>query len=139
VIDDGKTNEDLISQLEKQIENCHSAMNDDFNTALAIGQLFNLLKKINSLNTGELKFGELGEEMFNKLKQTYIEFVEDILGLKEEEPADFNEVVDSMMEIYKQAKFRKDFNKVDEIRAALKENGVIVKDMKTKIEWAYEE
>ena len=114
-------------------------MNDDFNTALAIGQLFNLLKKINSLNTGSLKFGELGEELFNKLKQTYIEFVEDILGLKEEDPAEFNDLIDSMMEIYKQAKFRKDFTKVDEIRAALKKNGVIVKDMKTKIEWAYEE
>ena len=43
------------------------------------------------------------------------------------------------MEIYRRAKFRKDFTKVDEIRAALKENGVIVKDMKTKIEWAYED
>jgi len=139
VIDDGKTDETAISQLEKQIESCHTAMNDDFNTALTIGQLFNLLKKINSLNTGGLKFGEIGEELFNKLKQTYIEFVEDILGLKEEEPADFNDVIDSMIEIYKQAKFRKDFDKVDEIRAALKENGVIVKDMKTKIEWAYEE
>jgi cysteinyl-tRNA synthetase len=137
--DDGKTNEELISQVAKQIDSCHAAMNDDFNTALAIGQLFNLLKKINSLNTGSLKFGELGEELFNKLKQTYIEFVEDILGLKEEEPAELNDLIESMMKIYKQAKFRKDFAKVDEIRAALKNNGIIVKDMKTKIEWAYEE
>ncbi len=138
-VDDAELNRGLIAEVEKQIQACHAAMNDDFNTALAIGQLFNLLKKINSLNTESLKFAALGEDVFNKIKQTYIEFVEDILGLKEEEPAAFNQVIDSMVEIYKQAKFRKDFDKVDEIRAALKQNGVIVKDMKTKIEWAYEE
>ena len=139
IIDNGETNEELIAQVEKQIEGCHSAMNDDFNTALTIGQLFNLLKKINSLNSGGLMFGELGEELFNKLKQTFIDFIENVLGLEEEQPADFDELVDSMLEIYKQAKFRKDFEKVDEMRTALKKNGVIVKDMKEKIEWAYEE
>ncbi len=137
--DHGKTNKELISQIENQIESCHSAMNDDFNTALAIGQLFNLLKKINSLGTGELMFGELGEVLFTSLISTYIEFVEEVLGLTEETPAEFNTLIESMMEIYRQAKFRKDFAKVDEIRIALKKNGVIVKDMKTKIEWAYEE
>ncbi len=137
--DDGQPNEQLMAQVEKQIAGCHAAMNDDFNTALTIGQLFNLLKKINSLNTGNLKFGELGEGLFNQVKQTYIDFVENILGLIEEKPADFDSIVDSMLEIYKEAKFKKDFAKVDEIRAALKKNGVIVKDMKNKIEWAYEE
>lgn len=137
--DDGKKNEKVIGEIEKQIELAFSAMNDDFNTALAIGQLFNMLKKVNSLHTGNLKFGELGEEVFDKLIKTYIDFVEEILGLQEEDPADFKSFVNSMMDIYRQAKHRKDFNKVDEIRAALKENGIIVKDMKDKIDWAYEE
>jgi len=137
--DDGQLNKVLREQVEALIAGCHSAMNDDFNTALTIGQLFNLLKKINSLNTGGLKFGELGEALFNKLKNTYVDFIDKVLGLKEEKPAEFDDVINAMMEIYKEAKFRKDFAKVDEIRAALKENGVIVKDMKTKIEWAYEE
>ncbi len=137
--DEGQLNEQLVAQIEKQVAACHAAMNDDFNTALTIGQLFNLLKKINSLNTGNLLFGELGEELFAKVKQTYIDFVENILGLLEEKPADFDSIVDSLLEIYKKAKFAKDFAKVDEIRAILKRNGVIVKDMKNKIEWAYEE
>ncbi len=137
--DEGQRNEQLVAQIEKQVAACHAAMNDDFNTALTIGQLFNLLKKINSLNTGNLLFGELGEELFAKVKQTYIDFVENILGLLEEKPADFDSIVDSLLEIYKKAKFAKDFAKVDEIRAILKRNGVIVKDMKNKIEWAYEE
>jgi cysteinyl-tRNA synthetase len=137
--DDSTLNEKAVQQIEKQIELCHFAMNDDFNTALAIGQLMNLLKKINSLYTGTMKFGEVGEEIFNKMKKTYIDFVEDVLGLSEEDPAALKSMVESMMEIYRQAKHRKDFDKVDQIRAALKENGIIVKDMKTKIDWAYEE
>ena len=139
VADEGQLNEKIAEQIEKQIQLCHSAMNDDFNTALAIGQLFNLLKKINSLYTNSMKFGEIGEELFKKVKQTYVDFVEDILGLKEEDPTELKAVIESMMEVYRNAKFRKDFDKVDEIRAVLKENGVIVKDMKTKIDWAYEE
>lgn len=134
-----RANEELISQVEKQIQACHSAMNDDFNTALAIGQLFNLLKKINSLHTGSLKFSDLGEELFHKLKKTYMDFVENILGLVEEKPSGFDDLVESLMEMYKQAKFKKDYARVDEIRSALKNNGVIVKDMKAKIDWAYEE
>ena len=137
--DEETLDKELIVQIEKQIEACHSAMNDDFNTALAIGHLFNLLKKINSLNTGDLSFGKIGEDLYDRLVRTYREFVEDIFGLREETPAEFNTLIESMMEIYRQAKFRKDFTKVDEVRAALKDNGVIVKDMKTKIEWAYEE
>ena len=139
IADDGKPNEKAVQQIEKQVELCHFAMNDDFNTALAIGQLMNLLKKINSLYTGTMQYGEIGEAVFDKMKQTYIDFVEHILGLKEEDPADLKSMVESMMEIYRQAKHRKDFEKVDEIRAVLKENGVIVKDMKSKIDWAYEE
>ena len=138
-IDDGSFNEQVVAQIEKIIGNCHSAMNDDFNTALTIGQLFNLLKKINSLQTGGLKYGEIGEELFSKVKETYIDFVEKVLGLREEDPADLKNMVNALMEVYKNAKFRKDFEKVDEIRAVLKESGIIVKDMKTKIDWAYEE
>ena len=139
VVDDGVVDEQLVQQVRKMIANCHSAMNDDFNTALTIGQLFNLLKKINSLHTANLKFGALGKDLFEEVKTTYIDFVENILGLQAEDPSEFDDVVEALVKIYKDAKFKKDFQQVDIIRAALKENGIIVKDMKTGIEWAYEE
>ncbi len=139
-VDDGAPQDErTIQQVTNIIEACHSAMNDDFNTALAIGQLFNLLKKINSLHTGQLAFGALGAEVFEEIKTTYIDFVENILALKEEAPSDYKGLVEAMVEIYKEAKFKKDFDRVDKIRAGLKANGIIVKDMKTGIEWAYEE
>ena len=42
-------------------------------------------------------------------------------------------------EEYKAAKEAKNYDKVDELRAKLKAEGVIVKDMKTGIDWAFEE
>ena len=47
--------------------------------------------------------------------------------------------IKSKVDIYKDAKFRKDYGQVDLIRAALKKNGILVKDMKAGIDWAYEE
>src|SRR5690606_179832 len=55
VEDSIERNEDAVRQIEQIIENCYRAMNDDFNTAQTIAHLFNLLKKINSISTGNLK------------------------------------------------------------------------------------
>jgi len=81
--DEGKKNEKAISQIEQASEACYKSMNDDFNTAKTIAQLFELLKKINSLHTGQLKFGEIGQDAFEKLSKTYQTFMEEVLGLKE--------------------------------------------------------
>lgn len=129
----------VIQQIEQLCENCYRAMNDDFNTALTIGHLFNLLKRINSIHTGNLSTAALGEETFSKLKNTYIAFVEDILGLREETPDNAPQLIDTLLSLYKKAKREKDYDTVDFIRAELKAIGVLVKDMKTGVEWAYEE
>lgn len=128
-----------IEQIESGISNAYRAMDDDFNTAQAIGHLFNLLKKINSIFTGQLKSAALGQDVFGKLKNTYITFVTDILGLVEEKNDVQNEMLDLMLKLYAEAKTARNYVKVDEIRAGLKEMGFVVKDMKDKIDWAYEE
>lgn len=137
--DDGSINEKVVQQINQLIDSCYSAINDDFNTALTIGHVFNLLKKINSLHTGGLKFSELGEENFEKLKSAYIVFVEDILGLEEEKPSDPDGIVAIVLDLYKDAKANKAYDKVDEIRSRLKAQGIVVKDMKQGVDWAYEE
>ncbi|MDN3668719.1 cysteine--tRNA ligase [Echinicola jeungdonensis] len=131
--------EKQIQQVEKSIENAYRAMNDDFNTAQAIGHLFNILKKINSLYTGQLKFGQLGKAVFDKMIQTFTIFVEDILGLVEESENRGEELLEILLKVYKEAKLAKNYDRVDEIRSALKDVGVVVKDMKDKVDWAYEE
>ncbi len=132
-------NEKIVGQIDSIIENCYRALNDDFNTAQTIAQLFNMLKKINSISTGNLKLGEIGEMTFDKLIKTFIEIIEDVLGLQEEKPADVEGIINIVIDLYKQAKSAKDYDKVDEIRAKLKTFGVVLKDMKDNVGWAYEE
>jgi cysteinyl-tRNA synthetase len=139
IADDGAKNDKQIEQINKICDNCYHSMNDDFNTAKTIAELFNLVKKINSLQTGQLKFTEIGEDTFNRLKETYISFMEEVLGLKEEMPTAAGPLVDAMLEFYKKAKAEKNYEQVDEIRNILKTNKLIIKDMKSSVEWGYEE
>ncbi|SFB26416.1 cysteine--tRNA ligase [Algoriphagus aquimarinus] len=136
---DAEKDEEQIKQVEQIITNAYRAMDDDFNTAQAIGHLFNLLKKINSMYTGQLKSAVCGEEVFNKLIETFSTFVSDILGLVEEKSDTQNEMLNLLLQLYSEAKTARDYAKVDEIRAGLKAIGFVVKDMKDKIDWAYEE
>ncbi|WP_192349283.1 cysteine--tRNA ligase [Algoriphagus sp. Y33] len=131
--------EEQIKQVEQIITNAYRAMDDDFNTAQAIGHVFNLLKKINSMYTGQLKPSVFGEAIFNKLIETFSIFVTDILGLIEEKSNTQNEMLNLLLQLYSEAKTARDYAKVDEIRAGLKAIGFAVKDMKDKIDWAYEE
>ena len=134
-----EVDDNIVKQVEGIIEGCYRAMNDDFNTAQAIAHLFNLLKKINSIYTGNLRRAELGAEMFHKMIGIYVTFVEDILGLKEEKPGDVFGILDIVLEMYADAKKNKEYDKVDGIREKLKNQGIVLKDMKNKISWAYEE
>ena len=137
--DDGTYQEKQANQVQKFCDNCFHAMNDDFNTALTIGHLFNIVKKINSLHTGQLKFGELGEETFNRMKDTFLGFSKQVLGLKVESDVNYQALINTILKEYKHAKFHRDFERVDEIRSQLKSEGIVVKDMKDRIEWAFEE
>jgi len=128
-----------VEQVEQNIRNAYKAMDDDFNTAQAIGYIFNLLKKINSCYTGQFQPAVLGKEAFENMISTYITFVENILGLIEEKSDIQYSLLEGLLGIYKEAKKARDYGQVDNIRALLKDNGIIVKDMKDKIDWAYEE
>lgn len=63
-------------------DNCYYAMNEDFNKALTIGHLFNIVKKINSLHTGQLQFSEIGNDTFDRMKTTFKGFSENVLDPK---------------------------------------------------------
>lgn len=139
-IEDGaELNEKAIKQINQICDNCTFAMNDDFNTALTIGHLFNLLKKINMLQTKNLKYTEIGKDAFERMIHTFKTFTVDILGLLEETKADNKSLVDILLNFYSEAKEAKDYEKVDNIRAQMKSLGLVLKDMKDQIDWAYEE
>lgn len=128
-----------IEEVEKAIEGAYEGMNDDLNTAVAIAHLFALLKKINQLYMLQVKPAQLGEEAFNKLKTSYMTFLSDILGLEEERNQAFEPLIDGLLDLYRDFKTQKQYDKVDQVRSVFKQNGLVIKDLKHKIDWAYEE
>ncbi|MEH0158341.1 cysteine--tRNA ligase [Limibacter armeniacum] len=134
-----EVNEKQAKQIDSIIQSVYRGMNDDFNTAIAIAGLFNLLKKINSVYTGALAPATIGKELFEKMTSLYITFVEDVLGLLEEKPDGFEATLSYIIDEYREAKEVRNYEKVDTIRERLKGIGVVLKDMKDRIEWAYDE
>ncbi|MCP4521957.1 MAG: cysteine--tRNA ligase [Cytophagales bacterium] len=134
-----ETNEKQEKVIDSAVNGCLRAMNDDMNTAVVISHLFKLTKIINQINMNTLPIGALSAEKFELMKTTFITFTKDILGLKDEMPTDLLPSIYNALERYKTAKEVKDYDSVDAIRAELKEISIVVKDMKHKIDWAYEE
>jgi cysteinyl-tRNA synthetase len=126
------------ADIEKSIDGFYAAMNDDLNTSVAFANLFNLLKYINMINMGQLKTAALGEAVYTSLIENFISFFEDVLGLKEE----FSEghaVLEGMLKLYREFKLSQNYEKVDEIRSYFKNQGLVIRDTKVRIDWAYEE
>ncbi len=94
--------EKLIIEIEKIVAEMYEGMNDDFNTAVALAALLNLLKKINSIHNGVISINALDSKTFDLMKITYINFVEDIFGLREENATDLTQVMGVFLEIYKE-------------------------------------
>lgn len=126
------------AEIEASFSAFYEAMNDDLNTSVAIGELFNLLKYINLLFLQQLEPAALGESLFNRLKENFILFCEEILGLKEEK-SEGETVLDGMLQLYRDYKEARQYDKVDQIRAYFKAQGLAIRDMKHQIDWAYEE
>lgn len=127
------------ADIEKAIAAFYDAMNDDLNTAVAVAQLFTLLKYINMVYMNQLQPAQLGETVFEALKEKFVVFFEDILGLKEERLGNDEAVLNGMLGLYREYKTQQNYEKVDEIRTYFKANGMAIKDMKHRIDWAWEE
>ena len=114
-------------------------LDDDLNTPRALAALFDLLKRFNTLATTPAALAEVGPEALATAAATYRTFVQDILGLREESKANAEELLHLTLGFYTEAKATKAYDKVDEIRAALKGQGIVIKDTKAGVEWAYSE
>jgi len=124
----GKAEESVnITELK---DKCYSAMNDDFNTPVLIAHLFDGVKTINSIKDGNL----------DMLRELYLDFVNDILGLKEEEDGGddilTSKLIETLLNLRKEAKLNKDFTTADKIRDQLTALGLTLKDTKEGTEWS---
>ena len=133
---DSSGNTPFNFNIRQLMDNCYQAMNDDFNSPMMIANLFEGVRIINSVwdkkETISLPDLELLKNMFQL-------FIFDILGLKEESSEDQNDVVKGLMDliltIRKDVREKKDFSTSDQIRDALQNLKISVKDTKEGPEW----
>lgn len=112
-------------------QECLNAMNDDFNTPILIAKLFDGVKTINLIKTGEEKADAEDIEMLKKL---FHAFVFDVLGLLNEKGDGQGDsgmtdgLVALAISLRKAAKLNKDFTTADQIRNGLTHLGITLKD-----------
>ncbi len=124
-------------------EKLYEAMDDDFNSPIAIAHLFEAVKHINLMMEGKASLTQEDLKQFQELVQL---FTFDILGLKSENSAknenDTHNISDNLMQMILEfraaAKENKDFVMADKIRDRLKEMDIQIKDSKDGASWEYE-
>jgi len=117
-------------------QNCLNAMNDDFNTAIVIAQLFELTRIVNSSAVGT---ESLTASDIAAAREIFDTFLFGILGIKKEEKnnsGDMEGLMDLILDIRAQAKSNKDFATSDKIRDELGKLGISIKDGKDGATWS---
>ena len=124
-----------VAELDKK---CHEAMNDDLNTPTVIANLFDACRAINLVNDGK---ATISQADLDALKNIFKVFLFDILGVRDVASSGdvnlkpYEEAVDLLLQIRKNAKDNKDWATSDLIRNRLAEIGFDVKDTKDGFEW----
>src|SRR5690606_3071597 len=108
-------------------------MNDDFNTAKVIANLFELAPVINGIKGRQIAADALSSETMQLLRNTFHTYLIDVLGMQSMQDED-NDKLDKVLQLIiamrKDAKARKDFATSDQIRNVLAEAGIHLKDEK---------
>jgi cysteinyl-tRNA synthetase len=108
-------------------------MNDDFNTAKVLANMFELVPVINSIKSGHIRQEALSPATLRSLQTYFTNYLEHILGLRGESGGDDHKltgVMELLIEIRRDARTRKDYATSDKIRNQLLQLGIVLKDEK---------
>ncbi len=131
--------ESTIADLNELEAKMYEAMDDDLNTPIVIGHLFDLCRIVNQVNDGT---AQATEADLTKMKELFQTFMVDILGILPPESAagtanlkPYEQAVDLLLQIRAESKAKKDWATSDLIRNSLTAIGFDVKDTKDGVEW----
>jgi cysteinyl-tRNA synthetase len=143
VVSENKTAGDieLDSKVRKLISEFDEFMNDDFNTAKVLANMFELVPVINGIKDKHIPANALSSETTLLLKQQLKVYLEDIFGLQAINASADNSKLDGVIQllinIRKEARAKKDFQTSDKIRNELAGLGVQLKDEKDgSVSWS---
>lgn len=132
-IEKTKSSNGLDKELLELDEDFIEAMNDDFNTAGAIGILFELVAFANKIMKEQLNDNDL----LLKIKKSIEGFME-LLGLRGERRevrGEISEEIDKLIAERETARKKKDFKIADKIRDDLLKKGIILEDTPQGVRW----
>jgi cysteinyl-tRNA synthetase len=124
---------ELEARSSKLVAEFDEFMNDDFNTAKVLANMFELVPIINGIKDKHISSGALSETTLALLKTKMKTFIEDVFGLKniqEQSDSKIDGIIHLLMDIRSQARQRKDYVTSDKIRNELAALGVQLKDEK---------
>ena len=143
-VDSGQlaTDAELDAKVLKLIEGFDESMNDDFNTARVLANMFEIVPVINSVKDGLIKVEAVATSTWKLIQEKFKTYIEDIFGLRDElnlSDGKLSGVMDLLIEIRKEAKAKKDFATSDKIRNQLGAIGINLKDEKGgEMSWGIE-
>jgi len=138
-----KDMDDLIVKIEGTFENIIKAMDDDFDTPIAIAEILSLFREINKVI---LQDGKKINASFKKSFVDFIEKIDSILGVfpdmenkvlslgsgSDEQGVMIKNLVDLITTIRDQLREKKLFEMSDQIRNKLRELGIEIEDKKIR-------
>ncbi len=132
----------LAKASDEALKAFHEAMNDDFNTGLATGALFDLARAINTysaiIDTGVTVDAAAVNKAYEALK-----IITDVLGILEKEwnddnavsDGDYQALMDVILSVRQEARKNKFYQVSDSIRDKLGAIGIIIEDTPTGVRW----
>jgi len=131
---------ELETKVLKLINGFDESMNDDFNTAKVVANMFELVPVINSIKEGIININVITGKTVELLQSKFKSYLEDVFGLKVESVTSDGKlpgVIQLLIDIRKEAKAKKDFATSDKIRNQLLELNIQLKDEKNgEVSWS---
>ncbi|HHY81215.1 MAG TPA: cysteine--tRNA ligase [Clostridiales bacterium] len=119
----------FLDKLPGYTDSFEKAMEDDINTADALGVIFELVREINS----NIKPGQSAEVIRAALDT--LKKLTGILGLLNKQMGSLDDEIEALIEKRQQARKEKNWALADKIRDDLKEMGIILEDTPQGVRW----
>jgi cysteinyl-tRNA synthetase len=127
------TDAELDAKVIKLLNEFEEFINDDFNTAKVLANMFELVPVINGIKDKHIPADGISAATLQLLKQQMKVYIEDILGLQsiqQHDNAQLNGIIELMINLRKEARQNKNYVLSDRIRNELSTLGIQLKDEK---------
>ena len=130
---DGGLDEEQERRAEQALRDYHEGLDDDLNTADALGAVFEFIRETNiAMDQGRFRSGNAASAQ--RLLDDF-DAVFDVLKPTVQEGSLTDEEVEALVRQRTEAKKARDFARADQIRAQLLEKGIIVEDTRDGVRW----